>query len=88
VEITMAMNADTRAAAVGALVDQFLDEKHKLRQDVDRSDIAKAIADLAPMGRTARWANTLEQWQGMVADYANPMDWALLQGQVFALHAA
>lgn len=84
----MAMNTGTRSAAIGALVDTFLDDKHKLRQNVDRQDVAAAIADLEPLGRSSRWSNTLRQWQGMVTDYTNPMDWALLQGQVFALHAA
>lgn len=81
-------NTETRSAAVGQMVRTFLNEKHMLRQDVSRADIVAAIQDLRPLGRTARWAETLERWAGMVEEHPLNMDWALLQGQVFALHAA
>lgn len=83
------MNAqDRRLAAIATTVASFLNDKHKLRQDVDRADIADALYALAKLGRTDKWHGTIARWVALVLDSANPMDWALLQGQVFATNAA
>ena len=81
-------NTQNRTDAVAGLVKGFLNDKHMLRQDVARADIVTAINALRPMGRTQRWSDALESWAGMVDESPLNMNWALLQGQVYALHAA
>lgn len=50
--------------------------------------LAQTIEALASLGRTERWALAINNWAGMVRDQANPRAWALLQGSIFAAHAA
>lgn len=79
---------ERRTAAIADIIARFLNEKHMLRQDIARTDITAAIQALKPLGRTARWTDALNGWAAMVDQHPLDMDWALLQGQIFALHAA
>lgn len=57
-------------------------------QGLSRYDVATKIRALAPLGRTADWRSTVERWAADVEDPAIDMVHAVLQGQVYALHAA
>lgn len=54
----------------------------------DRTEIAAMIRELAPLGRTERWATAVETWAVLVEDTENPVEWAFFQGGIWASHAA
>lgn len=54
----------------------------------ERADIATAIRALESMGRTDRWARAITQWANMVCDTNNDLHWAIVQGNIYAGHAA
>jgi hypothetical protein len=53
-----------------------------------REEAATAIRELAKLGRTERWTNSVEAWAAMVEDIENPFEWAFIQYSVYACHAA
>jgi hypothetical protein len=79
---------DRRFAAIADTVSKFLGDDHAIRSDVTRQQVFDAIRPLGSLGRTGRWINTIGTWECMILDAGNDLNWALLQGSTFAVHAA
>lgn len=51
-----------------------------------REQIATWIRELAPLGRTERWAVAVENWAVLV-ETEESLEWAFLQGSIWASYA-
>jgi len=83
--------SDKRAEAIRLIMDRYVDTNgNRLILDIgtNRMDLADHIAILARAGKTERWLNAIRRWEGMVRNTENDLDWAMLQGQIYALYAA
>lgn len=84
----MTSSQDSRYIAIQKTVTAFLDEQGEWVHAFDRRDIAQEICPLTALGTTERWFNAIHQWEAMVLDTDNDARWALIQGSIFAAHAA
>lgn len=92
----MTKAAARRYAAIRILIDEFIDvdNGNQIREGKTVQDVVDAIEALKPLGRTQRWLNSLNRWQGMakmgdeyqddLATWKRHMHWALIQGSVYA----
>lgn len=68
---------------------------YRLIESATADDMIADIEAMKPLGRTDRWKDTLTGWQAMIRDcehncestYSH-IDWASLQGSVYAGYAA
>lgn len=89
-----------RFDAIGQIVTLAIDPDngYQVRPECSVGKVVKAIRDLKPLGRTQRWGQAITRWENMILecdDYAKQseewkrhMHWAILQGNVYAGHAA
>src|SRR5687767_1471621 len=71
---------------------------YQVRPEITVGKLVKAIRDLKALGRTVRWLKSLERWENMILEcddfeqgseeWKRHMHWAVLQGNVYAGHAA
>lgn len=79
----MSKASDNRIKEMRAVCDRVMAEGI-----TNRTEIARLIRELAPLGRTERWQGGIEGWAVMVESEENPLDWAFGQGSIYASHAA
>ena len=89
--------SDKRFNAIKEFGDKYrpASNGYKLLADADVDTMISEIEAMRSLGRTERWQNTLTQWQNMIrtcdhdceSTYAH-IDWASLQGSVYAVYAA
>ena len=90
--------ADRRNVGIQALVNIYLPASNDYQLTFPHSGgwgsnivgIEDNIRKLAALGRTQRWQDAVTRWQGMVGEQTLPdgLRWAILQGSVYASHAA
>lgn len=92
----MTKAAARRYAAIRILIDEFIDvdNGNQVREGTTVEQVVEDIEALRSLGRTQRWSNALNRWQGMVnmgdeyqddlATWKRHMHWALIQGSVYA----
>lgn len=85
---------DKRFAAMRALGDAIVGTERnadgvlvQVWHVTDREQIAAAIRELAPLGRTDRWHAAVESWALLVLDTDNDMPWAFFQGSIWTGYA-
>ncbi len=84
---------DKRYAAIKAFGEKWRPESngYKLLSTATPELLTADIESMRSLGRTERWQNTLSTWQAMINEYPadfNHVDWAALQGSVYAAYAA
>jgi hypothetical protein len=85
------MNAvDKRFAALRALNDTYqpASNGYHLIESATQDDVIADILALKVLGRTDRWRNCLDNWVTMVKDNPDSLEWAVLQGSIYAGYAA
>lgn len=84
----MTKSEDKRFAAINTVSKSVLDSTPagNLFLITDREEIARLILGLSSLGRTERWQLALAGWAQMVLTEEN-LEWAFLQGSVWASHA-
>jgi hypothetical protein len=90
-EVIMASKAvERRFDAIRGIGERFRPESngYHLTSEATPEAIIEAIRELAPLGRTDRWQAAVKQWESLVTDYPESLDWAILQGSVYAGYAA
>lgn len=92
----MTKAAARRYAAIRILIDEFIDADNgnQVREGTTIDQVVEDIEALRSLGKTERWGNALNRWQGMVkmgndyiddlAQWKRHMHWALIQGSIFA----
>lgn len=90
--MTSKMSAqDKRFAMIKRIMEYYVnDEGVRLVSDTpeNRAELVAAIRLLAQAGRTDRWQSAVSKWAAMVENTDNELDWAMLQGQIFAGYGA
>jgi hypothetical protein len=81
---------EKRFEAIRAISDKYRPESngYMLIDDAKVEDMISDIEALFSLGRTERWHNSLKRWIDMLNEYPGSLDWAILQGGVFAAYAA
>jgi len=89
-----------RFDAIRAITDLAIDpdNDYQVRPEITVGKVVKAIRNLKPLGRTRRWGLAISRWENMILECDNyathseewnrVMHWAILQGNVYAGHAA
>lgn len=85
--------SDKRYAAIKEFGEKWRPESngYKLLPIATAELLTADIEAMRPLGRTDRWQNVLGTWQAMINEYPddfNHVDWAALQGSVYAAYAA
>ena|SRR5688572_17301275 len=92
----MTKAAARRYAAIRILIDEFIDADNgnQVREGTTVDQVVEDIEALRSLGRTERWSNALNRWQGMIkmgdeyqddpTTWKRHMHWALIQGSVYA----
>jgi hypothetical protein len=85
--------SDKRFAAIKAFADKTRPESngYRLLLTITPEEMISDIEAMRTLGRTARWQETLTQWQAMIredVEMNGNADWASLQGSVYAVYAA
>lgn len=85
--------SDKRYAAIKSFGEKWRPENngYKLLSTATPELLTADIEAMRPLGRTDRWQGTLTTWQAMINEYPldfNYVDWAALQGSIYAAYAA
>ncbi len=80
--------ADKRHAAMHALMRIWMTPEGKLYKRTTVKKVLLGIDELYALGRTQRWHEALDKWKEMITDGPGDLHWAILQGNVYAVHAA
>lgn len=82
--------ADKRSAAIDAFTEKYRpkDNGYRLLPNVTAQDAITDIRAMADLGRTQRWQNAIKGWEQMIIDFPDDLEWAILQGGIYAGHAA
>lgn len=86
------LSTENRLQAIGNLTTWWTEENNSRRAQskyaLTRTEIMERIEMLSDLGRSEKWKNSIAKWSLMVGDRQNPIDWATLQGAVWAGFAA
>lgn len=81
-----------RHQAITSFVDAVLPALNGYNPTCTAERAAELVRPLAELGKTARWKRSIEIWAAMILEEpgedANHLRWAVLQGSVYAGHAA
>lgn len=83
-------STERRYAAIKAHSDKWRPEHNGYRL-IDNADPEQIIAEIEAMrslGRTERWQNSITGWVNMIHEYPESLEWAVLQGAIYAAYAA
>jgi hypothetical protein len=81
---------EKRYAAIKSTSDRFRPESngYHLIGSATAEDMIADIEAMRSLGRTDRWQGNLTQWIEMIREYPNNLEWAHLQGAIYAAYAA
>lgn len=79
-----------RYDSINAIIELFMPKaENYVLQTADCGKVSSAILRLLPLGRTDRWQKAVSQWAELVDEGGSEhLSWAILQGSVYAGHAA
>lgn len=83
----MAIKAsEKRFAAIKAIGDKYRPESngYLLIDNANPEEIKAEIDALMTLGRTDRWKNAIRGWVKMIDEYPDSLEWAVLQGAIYA----
>jgi hypothetical protein len=76
---------DRRIEAITAVNECFRDTHN---QQVPTGAVVVAIRKLAPLGRTERWKQAVDDWARLVEEHPENRRWACYVGAIFTAHRA
>lgn len=79
---------ERRLDAIRALTDTYLTPDGLLKPCATVARVISDIDRLRHLGRTERWASALDKWEGMVRKHSDALDWAIMQGCIYAGYGA
>jgi hypothetical protein len=82
--------SERRFDAIREISLRFLDatQEYEVRAGTTRVEVAAAIEDLRPLGRSDRWDAALDKWRAWVLDEEVSLRWSIVEGSTWAGHAA
>jgi hypothetical protein len=87
--LTMATKAsDKRFNAIAEFTETYRPQSngYLLLAGSKAEDMIADIEAMRKLGRTERWQNALTGWIKMINEYPNDLEWAVLQGGIYAGH--
>lgn len=77
---------DKRYAAIKVFSDKWRPESngYRLIESATADDMIAEIEDMHSLGRTKRWHNAITAWVKMMREYPENLEWAVLQGGIYA----
>lgn len=83
-------SVERRYAAIKVHSDKWRPESngYLLIENADVEQIIAEIEAMRSLGRTERWQDSLTGWINMIREYPDNVEWAVLQGGIYAAYAA